>query len=633
MKKSKVIKQCMIIMMGMVIMILASTLLLFQTFGQEPEQQNAPVLRVANGNRVSCLNVWSADGGASSQPMTVYYNNVDGGLQAPQIIYLRDENVNTVFCIQYGSQLSSGNVIETCSAEAYQRLNERQKTAIAQVLGCAAMKYAPRDGEGGYNVRNTGSCTFPNFQLYNATQLMIWYYIDCNSDAPGGGSTGGITWDGVVRTCNAGWANLSECERIRNEIDHLYELPGFCGANPEQAPVLELKYDKAADLYEGIVTDANHKLDVFQMAGEYGMEWFRCNPDGSQNDSGNSVLIRSRTPIGGPNAPVVLTWKRSISGSNLNYLINTSEPQDLVFFMENKEQTVEGHLRIITERIPTVGLEKKDADTKENLSGITLQLYEGAALIDEWITTEAPYYIKGLEIGHTYRLHEVEPLEGYARAEDVEFTVADTEDIQTFVMENAILTGSILLTKTNEKDGTVLEGVTFELFKKSDDVITPLDRQYSDNKSTYYGKKQEDGDFYIGTYTTDEHGEIVIEALDYGAYYLVEIKSILGFLISKDYYPFTIAQDEGRLKINVTNTPAEPTTARPATEQPATAVTSEEPETEQATVVAGVSIWKETETPKTGDYARPAAALLGLILSRILFHVLRQKGYKSVKKE
>lgn len=632
MKKTKIIKQCIIILAGMFLMLLASVGFMIQTFGQEVEQEGIPALRVGDGNRVSCLNVWSADGGASSQPMTIYYNGTDGGVGAPQIIYVRDENVNTVFCIQYGSQLSSGNVMDTCSEEAYQRLNERQKLGIAQVLGCAAMKYAPRDGEGGYNVRNTGSCTFPNFQLYNATQLMIWYYIDCYSDAPGAGNTGGITWDGVVRTCNAGWASLSECERIKNTVDHIYDLPGFCGERPEQAPVVELKYNKATNVYEGIVTDERNCLDGFQLLEAEGMEWYRCLPDGTPNEAGNSVMIRSRYSLGSRQQPLVLTWNRKVTGSSLNYLLNRSEPQDLVFFMGNKEETVSGYLSITTERIPTIELLKKDAATGESLPGITLQLLEGDTVLEEWITTDAPHYVKGLKIGGRYRLHEVLPLEGYASTEDVEFTVADTEDIQTVTMENTVITGSIILTKVNGKKGTALEGVTFELFKKADGVETPMDRQYSGQNQTFHGKKQEESDFYIGTYTTDDQGTIRIDTLDYGSYYFVEIKSLPGFLRSGDYYDFTIDQAEKKIAITVSNQPVEPTTeattAQPTTEQPTTEQPSTELElsTEPATVVAGVSIWKEVETPKTGDCGIPVVVLLGLVLSRILFHIISKKG-------
>ncbi|MCM1496344.1 MAG: SpaA isopeptide-forming pilin-related protein [Bacteroides sp.] len=627
MKKSKLMKQCMIILVGMLIMLFASVSFLLQTFGQEPEQQ-MPALRVADGNRVSCLNVWSPEGGASSQPMTVYYNSTDGGQQAPQIIYLRDENVSTVFCIQYGSQLSSGNVIETCSEEAYQRLNERQKIKISQVLGCAAMKYAPRDGEGGYNVCNTGDCTFQNFRLYNATQLMIWYYIDCCSDAPGSGNTGGITWEGVTRTCNAGWADLAECERIKHEIEHLFDLPGFCGANPAQLPVLELKYNSQEDIYEGIVTDETGILDGFQMTGAGELEWFRCNPDGSRNVHGNSVKIRSKSTMSNRTEPLVLTWSRSIAGSNLNYLLNKSEPQDLVFYMGNREETVRGYLGITTERVPTILIEKQSSDWNEKLSGITLQLFEGERLIHEWVTTEEAYCIKDLEIGHSYRLHEVQPLEGYAETADMEFVVADTEEPQIIVMENQFFTGRVILTKVNEKNGAPLEGVTFELFKKTDGVVTPLDRQYADNPEAYYGKKQEESDIFIGSYQTDRQGEIQVDELDYGAYYFVEVKSILGFLISKKYYSFCIDGEQQVIEVSVTNQPVEPPTEETTAHSEHPTTETQEPEeepTEGATVVAGVSIWKEVETPRTGDYAVPGIAFLGLVLSRLLFHMIGKK--------
>lgn len=638
MKKLNILKQCMKIMTGIIILLSAAVCFMLQVFGEDTEQQEIPSLQVSSGDRVSCLNVWSSEGGPSSQPMTVYYNDTDGGMKAPQIIYLRDENVNTVFCIQYGSQLSSGNMIETCSLDAYQRLNERQKAKISQVLGCAAMKYAPRDGEGGYNVRNTGSCTFQNFQLYNAAQLMIWYYIDCESGTPGSGNTGGITWEGVVRTCHAGWADLPECERIKNEVDHLFDLPGFCGETPEQMPLLELKYNPAEDIYEGIVTDESGRLNLFQTEGGSGMEWIRCNQDGSPNQEGNSIKILSRQSLNHLGAPVTLTWTRSVAGSSLNYLINKSEPQDLVFYMGNSEQKVQGYLGVITERIPTIIIEKKEADTKEYLAGITMQIFEGEQLLDEWITTKGSHYIKTLEIGHSYRLHEVQPLEGYAWAPDIEFTVADTEEPQTIIMKNAILTGKVFLTKVNEKNGEPLEGVTFELFKKTDGVITPIDRQYTDNTAPYYGKKQEESDLFIGSYQTDRQGEIQIDELDYGNYYFIEVKTIFGFLVSKVYHSFCIDQEKQVVELHVTNKPTEPTTEATTeqriTEQPATQEpTTEELTTERATVVAGVSIWKEAETPKTGDYAIPGIAFLGLVFSRILYYVISKNKHKQVKKE
>ena len=243
-------------------------------------------------------------------------------------------------------------------------------------------------------------------------------------------------------------------------------------------------------------------------------------------------------------------------------------------------------------------------------------------MIHEWVTTEEAYCLKDLEIGHSYRLHEVKPLEGYIWAEDIEFIVADTEEPQTIVMENAFLTGCVVLTKINEKNGDPLEGVTFELFKKTDEVVTPIDQQFVDNTEIYYGKKQEESDFFIGSYKTDRQGKIQIEELDYGSYYFVEVKSIFGFLVSKVYYPFSIDQEKQVVEMNVTNKPVEPTTDA-TTEQPTTEGT-----TEGATVVAGVSIRKEVETPQTGDSAMPGIVFFGLVLSRILFYVISKKGHK-----
>lgn len=60
------------------------------------------------------------------------------------------------------------------------------------------------------------------------------------------------------------------------------------------------------------------------------------------------------------------------------------------------------------------------------LSGATMQILDSKGMVvDTWVTGKDPHAAKSLVAGLTYTLHEAEAPEGYVRAADVEFTVAD----------------------------------------------------------------------------------------------------------------------------------------------------------------------------------------------------------------
>lgn len=56
-------------------------------------------------------------------------------------------------------------------------------------------------------------------------------------------------------------------------------------------------------------------------------------------------------------------------------------------------------------------------------------------MVEEWVSAEEPHRIEKLAPG-TYTLHEESAPEGYELAEDVEFEVEATGDVQTVTMED-----------------------------------------------------------------------------------------------------------------------------------------------------------------------------------------------------
>lgn len=83
-----------------------------------------------------------------------------------------------------------------------------------------------------------------------------------------------------------------------------------------------------------------------------------------------------------------------------------------------------------------VDAEKVDAETGAPLSGAAMQVLDAeGAVVEEWVSAEEPHRIEKLAPG-TYTLHEESAPEGYELAEDVEFEVEATGDVQTVTMED-----------------------------------------------------------------------------------------------------------------------------------------------------------------------------------------------------
>lgn len=155
--------------------------------------------------------------------------------------------------------------------------------------------------------------------------------------------------------------------------------------------------------------------------------------------------------------------------------------------------------------------------------------------------------------GGTYQITETKTGEEYLSAvgDSVEITVdtagvvtvkdLDTEDtLGVSVQDNQVtltnhkIYAAVKLTKVDEsKTSKKLAGAKFELYQKTGETA---------DKAV---------DSLMGTYTTDENGEILVENLPYGTYYFEEIEapSSYVFLTEENHYEFTIdAKADGTTK-------------------------------------------------------------------------------------
>ena len=149
--------------------------------------------------------------------------------------------------------------------------------------------------------------------------------------------------------------------------------------------------------------------------------------------------------------------------------------------------------------------------------------------------------IKRLEAGGTYILREEYAPYGYLKAQDVEFTVEDTGEVQSVVMQDEVPTGTIIVNKDGEflQDAKALEehwyDVIFRYFRKSLAGVTFKVYAAEDIASPdgfgmiYYEKDQ-----LVGEITTNDKGIAALEKLPLGKYYLVETNTLEGFVLKQE---------------------------------------------------------------------------------------------------
>ena len=183
---------------------------------------------------------------------------------------------------------------------------------------------------------------------------------------------------------------------------------------------------------------------------------------------------------------------------------------------------------------------KTDITSGAELTGATLTVLDkDGNVVDTWTSdAKEAHVIKRLVVGETYTLREEFAPYGYLKATDIQFTVEDTGKVQHVEMKDEVPTGSIVINKDGEfvTDTTLMKGYwydfIFNFFKDSlagvtFDVYAKEDIVSADGLDTVYHKA---GD-KVATIVTNDKGIARIDDLPLGRYYLVETKTIDGFVL------------------------------------------------------------------------------------------------------
>ena len=199
---------------------------------------------------------------------------------------------------------------------------------------------------------------------------------------------------------------------------------------------------------------------------------------------------------------------------------------------------------------------KTDITSGAELTGATLTVLDkDGNVVDTWTSdAKEAHVIKRLVVGETYTLREEFAPYGYLKAADIQFTVEDTGKVQHVEMKDEVPTGSIVINKDGEfvTDTTLMKGYwydfIFNFFKDSlagvtFDVYAKEDIVSADGLDTVYHKA---GD-KVATIVTNDKGIARIDDLPLGKYYLVETKTIDGFVLDDTQIERTVTGKDGKV--------------------------------------------------------------------------------------
>lgn len=97
-------------------------------------------------------------------------------------------------------------------------------------------------------------------------------------------------------------------------------------------------------------------------------------------------------------------------------------------------------------------------DGKE-VEGAKLQIVdESGKVVEEWTSGKEPHIIRELEVGKTYQMVETMPADGYVTAENIEFSVENTGEVQKVEMKDDVT--KVEISKTDSAGKELVESWT-----------------------------------------------------------------------------------------------------------------------------------------------------------------------------
>ena len=200
--------------------------------------------------------------------------------------------------------------------------------------------------------------------------------------------------------------------------------------------------------------------------------------------------------------------------------INNGVPE-INFNIENNRamgsitiKKIDEYLDSNKQKLPLQGATFDIMDTDQNIVATETTDINGTLLVTD------------LEWGKVYIAKEKNAPVGY-EATTQNIYLSKNEKDKVIEIQDKRKTGTVTLTKQDEKDGAKLEGAKYGLYAKN----TIYDKD---------GNEQYMPDTKIAEATTDADGKVTFNKIQWGDYYIKEISTVYGYELSNEKHEFTI---------------------------------------------------------------------------------------------
>lgn len=185
---------------------------------------------------------------------------------------------------------------------------------------------------------------------------------------------------------------------------------------------------------------------------------------------------------------------------------NFVKATDIEFLVTADKETQ--HITMIDK---LVQVSKTDFVTGEEIEGAELKVVDSEDnIIDEWVSTKEPHFIKGLEENKTYKLIEITSPYGFEIAEEIEFTITQDKETQKIEMKDMpILTDIKLIKIDSETKEKIKDDFIFGIYE--DQECTKLIQEIKADK---------------------ENAVVIFEKLRYNTFYIKEIQAPENYALS-----------------------------------------------------------------------------------------------------
>ena len=201
------------------------------------------------------------------------------------------------------------------------------------------------------------------------------------------------------------------------------------------------------------------------------------------------------------------------------------------------------------ENYPTkLEISKTDITGEYELKDATLSIIDkDGNVVETWKSDGKPHVIDRIPVGEYILCEEAAPY-GYKIANEVKFTVENTKELQQVSMKDELVSGKIIIEKTDADTGKGIAGVKFEIRDKDGNVIETL---VTDKNGHAESKELPIAVFKDGNFVEDIK------------YYVVETKAAEGYILDSTPHEVVLQYDDDapdvvEYTLKLTNKPTEP---------------------------------------------------------------------------